>query len=95
MAYDPTSERTILFGGADDNFLDEETYDDTWAFDAKTGTWAELKPESAPSPRGWHAMAYEPDEEVIILFGGGPLRQEYTAETWIYDPANNTWTRAA
>lgn len=40
-------------------------------------------------------MAYEPDEKVIVLFGGGPLRTEYTAETWIYDPRANTWSQVA
>jgi hypothetical protein len=37
-------------------------------------------------------MAYDPDAEAIVLFGGGPTRTEYTAETWLYDPAASTWT---
>ena len=60
--------------------------------DAKANTWIELMSVTAPSPRGWHAMAFEPDEGGVVLFGGGPTREAYTAETWIYDPRANTWS---
>ena len=30
----------------------------------------------------------------IVLFGGGPDRDGYTSETWLYDPTTDRWTEA-
>jgi N-acetylneuraminic acid mutarotase len=94
MAYDPASGRTILFGGMSGNFGLGEPLGDTWAFDYETNTWTELSPAEAPSARGFHAMAYNPADETIVLFGGGEGRSAFENDTWIYDPAKNTWTPA-
>ena len=80
----------ILFGG--ENEHQRKLYDDTWAYHLETNTWTELDPDAPPSERGWHAMAYSTAAGQIVLFGGGPSRQQYTDETWIYNPAANTWT---
>jgi hypothetical protein len=42
---------------------------------------------------GWHAMAYDPENNVVVLFGGGPDRSQYTDETWVFDPSTQTWSR--
>jgi N-acetylneuraminic acid mutarotase len=39
MAYDPTTRRSILFGGCDDTL---QFVNDTWAYDAASNTWIEL-----------------------------------------------------
>jgi hypothetical protein len=108
IVYDPVGRQLILFGGLDDVDREDQggegwTHDgafdewdhtlaDTWAFDPATNTWAELAPASAPSPRGWHDMAYETETGLIVLFGGGPARGAFTDETWLYDPAANNWS---
>jgi hypothetical protein len=90
MVYEPIAERLVLFGGTRANVANPRG--DTWAFDAVTNAWTELRTPTGPSPRGWHAMAFDPRDEVILLFGGGPNRNRYTAETWVFDPVAETWT---
>ena len=68
MVHDPGTDRMILFGGVTGR--DEAPLDDTWAFDVATETWTQLSTASTPSPRGWHAMAYDPVMQRTILFGG-------------------------
>ena len=92
MTYDSARQRLILFGGV--TGPSEEPLDDTWAFDLESHIWTELDPDNPPSARGWHAMAYDSDQDVVVMFGGGPRREAYTAETWIYDPTDETWRQA-
>lgn len=89
MAYDPERHRLILFGGV--TLPREEPLDDTWEFDLETDTWTELTTVNGPSARGWHAMAFDVATRQIVLFGGGPSRTEYNAETWVFDVSNDTW----
>jgi hypothetical protein len=91
MADDPTSDRVVLFGGV--RGASEEPLGDAWSFDLGTGEWTQLQSASAPSPRAWHAMATDSETDGIVLFGGGPTRSECTAETWILDPRDGTWTQ--
>jgi hypothetical protein len=86
MVSDPGSGRIILFGGDGGVHLN-----DTWAFQFGTNTWTELEPDGPPSQRAMHALAYNSKAGRIVLFGGGPLGSPLTDETWIYDPAANTW----
>lgn len=92
MVYEPTTDRIILFGGVTGSR--EEPLGDTWAYDVDTNTWTELHPPSAPSARGWHAMAYDEVDEVVVLFSGGPTRDDVILDTWLFDPADDTWELA-
>ena len=93
MAYDPASDRMILFGGAAGPCCEEVTFNDTWAYDVDTNTWTELAPSYGPNATGWHAMALEADTGQIVLFGGGPDREHYRADTWLLDPGTDTWSQ--
>lgn len=78
MAYDPISDRIIMFGGDGRTNL----LGDTWAW---TGTdWEQLTPSSSPGLRGIPYMATDEANGSIVLFGGqtptGP-----TNETWLWD----------
>lgn len=90
MAYDPATDRVILFGGSEG----EETaqFDDTWAYDYDNDTWEQIG-SKGPSARAWHVMALDAETGQIVLFGGGISRDEYTAETWIFDPRAKTWSQ--
>jgi N-acetylneuraminic acid mutarotase len=70
----------------------EGPLNDTWVFDHVNNTWIELSPESSPSARAWHAMAYDSVNDKVVLFGGGEADYIFKNETWIYDPQANTWT---
>ena len=91
MAYDPATDRIILFGGGgideDDHRL---TFADTWAFDAGTDTWTDLAPPQAPPARAHHTLVYDARLERILLWGGKGFGME-AADLWAYDPATNTW----
>ena len=91
MAYDPHSERIILFGGVDSQLV---CYSDTWAFDAGSGTWTQLSPPGEiPMARGRAALVYAADIDMLVLFGGLAMQsdgqggfgsQVYLDDLWIF-----------
>jgi len=88
MVYDPKSGLNILFGGVD---RAEEPYQATWGYDYVTNTWKRMAMRNPPSARGWHAMAYHEGLGAIVLFGGGPSRDEFTDEMWVLDTSVGAW----
>ena len=90
MVYVSSTDQVILFGGINEGV----PQNDMWAFDHVENTWIELNPKNPPSPRAYHAMAYDSANDKIILFGGGITdnASDLTNDTWIYDPQTNTWT---
>ena len=84
MAYDPSSHRVIMFGGA--VFDTSKQYNDTWAYDPKANTWSELKPSGVlPGARWLHLLAYAPSAGRVIMFGGGSPRGGLN-DTWAFTP---------
>ncbi|MEZ5966079.1 MAG: hypothetical protein R3F56_19745 [Planctomycetota bacterium] len=53
--------------------------------------WQQATPSLSPTPRSGHAMTYDPDRRVVVLFGGN---ERYAAgardDTWEWDGVN--WT---
>lgn len=88
LAYDAESDRVILFGGwrPDDN---EPYFDQTWAYDFNANRWEQMHPEVSPSPRNFQAMAYDPEADRVILFGGE--HNIFLNDTWAYDYNTDTW----
>ncbi|MFC1609820.1 kelch repeat-containing protein [Myxococcota bacterium] len=83
MAYDAARAVVVLFGGSADV---SDYLSDTWEYDGKT--WTEVgwyAGASAPSRRNAHAIAYDANRTVSVLFGG---QYDYN-DTWEYD--GNTW----
>ncbi len=99
FAYSGTDRATVMFGG--------DIYNDTWALDADTQSWIQLIPDgTATSPprrrQVTNSMAYDPVNDVFVLFGGkcvdaaGCAGVPYLKElndTWLYRLSTNTWTR--
>jgi hypothetical protein len=84
MAFDEHRGRMVIFGG-----FNGARIADTWEL-TSTG-WTSV---SAPGPSGrqYLGMDYDPDHQVIVLFGGqiGPASADRVNDTWTYDGA--AWT---
>lgn len=91
MAYDTSAHRVVLFGGV--NYWDYPRPNQTWTYDPATNEWALQNPEVAPSRRGWGGMAYSIKANVVVMYGGGPSRDEATDETWLFRTAPAAWTQ--
>lgn len=88
MVYDPGTGRVLMFGGLDSTYA---VLNDDWAYDPATNRWAELYPAGErPTVRSGAAMVYDSATGKVILFGGLDLKT--LNDTWVYDPAANTWT---
>lgn len=87
LAYDDVNDRTVLFGGYGGGVI----HNDTWHYD--NGTWTQVSPSNPPAKRYGHSMAWDPDRDTVILFGGlaivgssAPVANdtwEYNGSTWI------------
>jgi hypothetical protein len=88
IAYDESSEGTLLFGGLRP---DGVPLGDTWAWDGNSWHRAATEGEG-PTPRKWSAMAYDARRQRMILFGGleGMARTGSSqGDTWEWD--GTTW----
>lgn len=88
LVYEPTYKRFILFGGF--NYGHSIVSNDTWAFDALTGTWIDLRPANSPDARASYGMAFDSKRGMVLLFGGF-TEDRYFNDLWGYDPAQNSW----
>lgn len=81
MAWDAKDGYLLMFGGARYGPSANVTYNDTWAW---TGDgWWQLKPPTSPPGRTFPAMAFDPESQNVILFGGGAANSD--------TPRNDTW----
>ncbi|MFI5417629.1 MAG: kelch repeat-containing protein [Candidatus Lutacidiplasmatales archaeon] len=87
MAYDPTDNETVLFGGIGEAAV----LNDTWVL--KNRTWTELFPPVSPSARMGARMVYDAHAGYLLLFGGSQGYYTFRAglsDTWAF--SNGTWT---
>ncbi|MGB0592516.1 MAG: Kelch repeat-containing protein [Myxococcota bacterium] len=94
MAYDSARGVSVSFGGLDHTFNGPSGYFmDTWEYTGET--WTEVTPAGQrPSSRARHAMIYDSQRGVTVLFGGSQVNEdgwfEYRGDTWEWDGLN--WT---
>ena len=81
LAYDPTTARVLLFGGA----ANEQLLDDTWVWDGASREWTELAIADAPAPREGHALVYDPTTARVLLFGGVGGGGQPLGQTFAWD----------
>jgi hypothetical protein len=87
MAFDPVSNKIVLFGG----FGTNGNLNDTWTFDGSN--WTEIVTAVAPPVRNGATMAFDRRINKLVMFGGFDVSQ-YLQDTWLWDGATSTWTEA-
>jgi hypothetical protein len=69
---------------------------DLWMLDVDAGSWERLEATGEVPDRWGHAVAYDPGEDLVVLFGGVGTdfdrnRSTLLADTWVFDLAASTW----
>ncbi|MFH0815938.1 MAG: kelch repeat-containing protein [Methanobacteriota archaeon] len=86
MAYDPSYQRVVMFGGYDGYGYRT----DTWVWLSGTKSWSNVTSGLTPTKRGGAAMTWDTAHGRAILFGGS--NGTSNAQTWAFDTGSNTWT---
>lgn len=90
LCYDGFNQEIVLCGGG---AVDKDSsHVGTWIFKPSTAAWTELALGVQPGPRANTAMAFDGQNNVIVLFGGDHL-DYYYGDTWIYDCAAKIWSQ--
>lgn len=91
MAFDSRREIAVIFGGLRTAYGEFNPFrSDTWELD---GTNWFLRSTTGPSPRRFHAMAYDTRRAVTVLVGGYAQGTGRSGETWEWDGIS--WTLRA
>ena len=90
MAYDSARGKCVVFGGGTTSGV----LDETWEWDGAAGTWERRAVGGARPPAlSAHAMTYDADRGVVVLFGGFDNRVAGPgAQVWEWDGVAGTWT---
>ena len=88
LVYDMARKVVVLFGGT--STTPGLYFDDTWAYNGVT--WEPRSSAVKPSPRAYHAMAYDAARARVVLFGGIDATG-VIGDTWEWD--GTAWTRIA
>jgi hypothetical protein len=86
MAYGSAQAQMLLFGGTKGGAL----FGDTWKWDGTNWT---MLASNGPSPRAFHAMAYNDNCDSVVLMGGGPSLPQPLSDTWEWN--GSAWTLTA
>jgi len=88
IAWDPISGQEIYFGGRNQTTV----YGQTWAFEGSytTGQWTELNPTVAPPARTNESMAWDENDNCVVLFGGENSTGAPLGDTWTF--VGGQWT---
>ena len=87
LVYIPGRHQLFLFGG----FSADDRISDTWVFDFESNRWTELHPNTQPSPRSDSSIAYDPVNDVVVLYSGYLLNDTNLQDTWIYSFKEENW----
>lgn len=80
MAYDPSDDAIVLFGGYDEQT--QQPYPGTWTY--QNGAWSELPTAAAPPARYGASMVYDSSDGYLVLFGGIGSGDTLLDDTWTF-----------
>ncbi|MCI4334984.1 MAG: PKD domain-containing protein [Thermoplasmata archaeon] len=83
--WDPLDQYTVAFGGVPSV---GGRFGDSWAF--SNGSWTQLSPTMAPSPRAGPALAWDAADGYAVLFGGNNGLGNALGDTWTF--VHGQWT---
>jgi hypothetical protein len=89
LCYDGYNREIVLFGGG--NLNQDKGGPGTWTYGPSARTWTKRNQAVEPPGRANGAMVYDPDNQVIVLFGGDHL-DYLLSDTWVYDCRTRTWS---
>ena len=96
MAYDPVTSSLVLFGGElTSNTTSTPPIAETWELPSSSAAWSLRAPPTSPPARVGHAMAFDPSQQKVLLFGGTGVDAGTLADTWIYDGQAGAWTETS
>ena len=84
MVYCNETNEIIMYGGG--------SRLDTWSFDCPTQTWSQVSTIANPGVHYEHSMAYDPQQNAVILFGGFGADGHARDDTWKFDCTTREWT---
>ncbi len=83
--FDMVNGKMFVFGGnGGHGFLS-----DTWKFNLVDRTWENVSTLESPSPRINPAIAYDSENDVIVIFGGMGEDHAIFRDTWVYRDTKN------
>jgi hypothetical protein len=88
MVYCNETNEIILYGGQGQG----GNPTNTWSFDCDTQTWFQVMTATNPGVHHSLAMAYDSQENVVILFGGFGDDGLERDDTWKFDCSTREWT---
>jgi len=88
LAFDPGSQKVILFGGS---IANQDFHDDTWTWDGTS--WARLATGQQPSARYGVGLSLDPAGRLLLFGGAVPKPDAGPGEAGI--PQGDTWSLAS
>ena len=97
MCYDPVYNKALFFGGV--TYGTSTDSNETWEinFNANPVVWTKITPATSPAGRRFHAMCYNPKDELIYMTGGcsGSNPISMYGDTWTYNMATHQWSQVS
>ncbi|MCP4423582.1 MAG: hypothetical protein GY803_03725, partial [Chloroflexi bacterium] len=87
LVYNSANGDIYLFGGNDGGVY----FNDLWRFDG--ANWSEMTiTGQLPPARALHGMAYDANDNAILMFGGRNASGAFLDDSWSFDVGTSTWT---